>query len=133
MRTAVGGLQPLERKRVLVEERPAPVIGRRIDRLSKTKAEKDALLDPGVDAPSAGDRRIGLGGAHGPAPERSSERGEHLASGVAIGVLSGGDEIGDLRLERDHRVTAGACVLSDCSTATIRAFDAGSGGTIGSL
>ena len=47
-----------ERQRVLVEERPAAVVGRDVGERARAKPEEDALLDPGVDAPAG--RRGGL-------------------------------------------------------------------------
>ena len=54
----------LERHRVLVEERPAPVVDRVIDEAPEPEPEQDSALDPGVHAPARRLRRIGLGRAY---------------------------------------------------------------------
>ena len=52
----------LHRLRILVVERQA---GRHLHEVAKAKTEQDALLDPGVDAPSGGHRQVRLRRAHG--------------------------------------------------------------------
>ena len=42
----------LQRQRVLVEERPAAVIGRHVDGLAEAESEQDAALHPGVHPPA---------------------------------------------------------------------------------
>ena len=42
----------LDRHRVLVVERPAAVISRKIDDVTKSESEENALFDPGVHAPA---------------------------------------------------------------------------------
>ena len=66
----------LQRQRVLVEERPAAVIGRHVDQTAEAEAEQDALLDPGVDAPAGRRRRVGLGGADDAVGQRLAQVGE---------------------------------------------------------
>ena len=65
MRTPAPGGEALQRQRVLVVERPAAVIHRRVDRIAEPEPEQDALLHPRIDAPSDRTGRIGLRGAHG--------------------------------------------------------------------
>ena len=57
MRMLRLGAESLHGLRVLVVERQA---GRLIDDVAEPEAEQDALLDPGVDAPAGGRRRVRL-------------------------------------------------------------------------
>ncbi len=57
MRTPLVGVEPLQRQRVLVEERPAPLADAHVDDVAEAEAEQDALLHPDVDAPAGRRRR----------------------------------------------------------------------------
>ena len=127
------GADRLERKRVLVEERPPAVIGRHVDRFAEAKAEQDAALHPGVHLPAAGRGRIRLRGADRPLRQCRAQRGERLPRFVARRVDSGRRQaIHDLLERWSCHAGTPPLIPSDCSTASIFCFEAGRGGTIGS-
>src|SRR5262249_38155431 len=124
----------LERQRVFVEERPAFLVSReiRLDGGAELETEENAALDPRVHAPPGWRRRIGLRGADFASRQRVSERREQLANLLAIRGGAGGGQTFDVGFElgRPHAVTPPVTPTA-WSTASIRCFDAGRGGTIG--
>ena len=86
----------LERHRVLVEERPSPMIHRVIDEAAEPEPEQDALFDPGVDAPAGGLRRVGLGGAQAAIAEAVAQPHEGAARGERVGLVTLFEQVLDL-------------------------------------
>src|SRR4029079_6632803 len=87
---------------------------------------------PRVDAPAARDAAVGFSGANRAFAQSGAQRRKRLSRGLTVEGITGGDERRDLVLERAHRVAAGVCAFSDCRTAAMRAFEAGSGGPMAS-
>ena len=102
MRTPARGVRALQRQRVLVEERPAAVIGRHVDDVAEAEPEQDAPLHPRVDPPARRRRGVGLGGAD--ARRRTSaarKRGERLRAPLPCATARRcGEERSIVRLQR---------------------------------
>jgi hypothetical protein len=78
----------LERHRVLVEERPAPVVDRVIDEAPEPEPEEDSALDPGVHTPARRLRRIGLGRANMAHVELIAKPHECAARRHRVGLIA---------------------------------------------
>ncbi len=122
----------LQRQRVLVVERHAAVIHRRVHDVAELESEQDAAFDPGIHPPPDGRARIRLGGANLSGGERGAQLGERGPCLFAVG-RSRGCQCFDAQLKGvDHGTSASFNSLSSFRTALILAFDSGLGGHIGS-
>jgi len=106
------------------------MVHRRVDHLAELEAEQNALLYPGVDAPSAWTRGVGFRGADGSGGQRLAQTRKRLAGGVAVRRRAVGDEFSDVVFEA--QTSAPLSKSSSLSTFTIRSLDSAFGETIGS-
>ncbi len=95
---------PLQRQRVLVVERQAAMVHRRVDEIAEAEAEENPLLDPRVHAPADRTGWIRLGGANGPSRQRGTQLRKHRASRFAIRGRRGGDEILDVGFKHQRQM-----------------------------
>src|SRR4051794_13857464 len=59
-----ANIEPLQRHRVLVDERPTSMIRRHVDDDPDAKSEENSLLDPGVYTPAGWRGSVRLGSAN---------------------------------------------------------------------
>ena len=115
----------LQRQRVLVEERPAAVVGRHVDDVAEAEAKQDALLDPGVDAP-AGRRRAGSGSAARtvPADSARAKPRERLPRRRPRSAVGAGARRAARSRSAGRSAVTPATACARCSAAAARACDA---------
>ena len=67
-----------------------------IDEAAESEPEEDAFLDPGIDAPAGGMRRVGLCGANTAIAETVAQPHEGAARGERIGLPALLEQVLDL-------------------------------------